>query len=212
MSDKLQPQAQNGMMPAAPGATNNIGSIDTFVANATQVQNNYIFGGGGMPTAGAVPNFGAPPKTDTGYYNLFVLDADAFVQGGFRVQRIDALQDTDLDVVKKLTSLGERELSCIRSYPTVVALRNAQYGTTAPGSVLYYGFINSVQMSETSVIFGFTKLHDISQDIFVDNAAVFGIGKACAYNEFDHPHWAVKHINVVEALRNQGVQVIVFSY
>ena len=39
-----------------------------------------------------------------------------------------------------------------------------------------------------------------------------GIGKACAYNEFDHPHWAVKHINVVEALRNQGVQVIAFSY
>lgn len=212
MSEKLQPQSQNGMMPAAPGATNNIGSIDTFVANATQVQNNYIFGGSGIPTAGAVPNFGAPPKMDTGYYNLFVLDADAFVQGGFRVQKIDALQDTGLDVVKELTSLGERELSCIRSYPTVVAMRNAQYGTTAPGSVLYYGFINSVQMSETSVIFGFTKLHDISQDIFVDNAAVFGIGKACAYNEFDHPHWAVKHINVVEALRNQEVRVIVFSY
>ena len=44
MSDKLQSQPQNGMMPAAPGATNNIGSIDTFVANANQVQNNYIFG------------------------------------------------------------------------------------------------------------------------------------------------------------------------
>ena len=212
MSDKLQPQPQNGIMSAAPGTTNNIGSIDTFVANANQVQNNYIFGGAGMPTAGATPNFGAPPKMDTGYYNLFVIDSDAFFQGGFRVQKVDALKDTEPDVVKNLTSLDERELSCIRSYPTIVAMRNAQYGTTAPGSILYYGFINSIQISETSVIFGFTKLHDISQDIFVDNAAVFGIGKACAYNEFDHPHWAVKHINVVEALRNQGVQVIVFSY
>ena len=212
MSDKLLPQPQNGIMPTAPGATNNIGSIDTFVASANQVQNNYIFGGSGIPTAGAMPNFGAPSKMDTGYYNLFVLDAEAWVQGGFRVQKVDALKDTEPDVVKNLTSLDERELSCIRSYPTIVAMRNAQYGTTAPGSILYYGFINSIQISETSVIFGFTKLHDISQDIFVDNAAVFGIGKACAYNEFDHPHWAVKHINVVEALRNQGVQVIVFSY
>ena len=212
MSDKLQPQPQNGMMPAAPGATNNIGSIDTFVANANQVQNNYIFGGGGMPTAGAMPDFGAPPKMDTGYYNLFVLDAEALVQGGFRVQKVDALKDTEPDIIKDLTSLGQRELSCIRSYPTIVAMRNAQYGTTAPGSILYYGFINSIQMSETAVIFGFTKLHDISQAIFVDNASVFGIGKAYAYNEFDHPHWAVKHINVVDALRNQGVQVIVFSY
>ena len=212
MSDKLQPQPQNGMMPAAPGATNNIGSIDTFVANANQVQNNYIFGGGGMPTAGAMPNFGAPPKMDTGYYNLFVLDAEAWVQGGFRVQKVDALKETEPDIVKNLTSLGERELSCIRSYPTIVAMRNAQYGTTAPGSILYYGFINSIQISETSVSFGFAKLHDIPQAIFVDNAVGFGIGKACAYNEFDHPHWAVKHINVVDALRNQGVQVIVFSY
>ena len=205
MSDKLQPQPQNGMMPAAPGATNNIGSIDTFVANANQVQNNYIFGGGGMPTAGAMPDFGAPPKMDTGYYNLFVLDAEALVQGGFRVQKVDALKDTEPDIIKDLTSLGQRELSCIRSYPTIVAMRNAQYGTTAPGSILYYGFINSIQMCKTSVIFGFTKLHDISQAVFVDNAAAFGIRKACAYNEFDHPHWAVKHINVVDALRNQGV-------
>lgn len=211
MSNKLQPQAQNGIISAAPGTTNNIASIDTFVANANQVQNNYIFGGG-MPVAGTVPNLGAPPKMDTGYYNLFVLDADAWVQGGFRVQKADALKDTEPDIVKNLTSLGERELSCIRSYPTIVAMRNAQYGTTAPGSILYYGFINSIQMSETSVVFGFTKLHDIPQAIFVDNAVGFGIGKACAYNEFDHPHWAVKHTNVVNALRNQGVQVIVFSY
>lgn len=211
MSDKLQSQPQNGMMPAVPGATNNIGSIDTFVASANQVQNNYIFGGG-MPATGTVPNLGVPPKMDTEYYNLFVLDAEAWVQGGFRVQKVDALQDTEPDIAKNLTPLGEGELSCTRSYPAIVAMRNVQYGTTAPGSMLYYGFINSIQLSETSIIFGFTKLHDISQAIFVDNAAVFGIGKACAYNEFDHPHWAVKHINVVEALRNQGVQVIVFSY
>lgn len=212
MSDKLQPQLQNGIMSSTPSTTNNIGAIDTFVANAGQVQNNYIFGGGGMPAAGAIPNLGAPPQMNTGYYNLFVLDAEAWVQGGFRVQKVDALQDTEPDVVKNLTSLGEIELSYIRSYPTIVAMRNTQYGTTAPSSILYYGFINSIQMSEASVLFGFTKLHDIPQDIFVDNAAIFGIGKACAYNEFDYPHWAVKHINVVDALRNQGVQVIVFSY
>lgn len=212
MSDRLQPQLQNGIKPSIPGTTNNIGSIDTFVANAGQVQNNYIFGSSGMPGAGTTPNFGAPPQMDTGYYNLFVLPFEAFTTGGFRVQKIDALKDTEEKVVKKLTLLGEREVSCIRSYPTIVATPNIQYGTTAPGSIVHYGFLNSIQVCETSVIFGFTKLQDIPQNILVDNAAVFGIGKACAYNEFDHPHWAVKQINVVEALRNQGVQAIVFSY
>lgn len=136
--------------------------------------------------------------------------SDGAVIASFR--KVDALKDTEPDIVRNLTSLGERELSCIRCYPTIVAMRNARYGTTTPGSILYYGFINSIQMSETSVVFGFTKLHDIPQAIFVDNAVGFGIGKACAYNEFDHPHWSVKHINVVDALRSQGVQVIVFSY
>ncbi|MGM9603190.1 MAG: hypothetical protein ACI3W5_16590 [Faecousia sp.] len=212
MSDKLQPQPQNKIIPSVPGTTHNIGSIDTFVANAGQVQNNYIFSSSGMPGAGMTQNFGAPPQMDTGYYNLFVLPFEAFISGGFRVQKIDALKDTEENVVKDLTLLGERELSCIRSYPTIVAMPNIQYGTTAPGSIVHYGFLNSIQVCETSVIFGFTKLQDIPQNILVDNAAIFGIGKACAYNEFDHPHWAVKHINVVEALRNQGVQVIVFSY
>lgn len=36
-------------------------------------------------------------------------------------------------------------------------MRNARYGTTTPGSILYYGFINSIQLCETSVVFGFTR-------------------------------------------------------
>lgn len=76
MSNKLHLQPQNGIIPAPPSTTNNIASVDTFVANANQVQNNYIFGGG-MPVAGTAPNFGAPPHMDMGYYNLFVLDAEA---------------------------------------------------------------------------------------------------------------------------------------
>lgn len=212
MNDKLQLHQQSGLQKIPSGATNNIGSIDTFVANANQVQNNYIFGGQGMPGPSTPPNYGVPSKTDTEYYNLFVVSKAAFVTGGFSIPKTEALQDTDKEVVEKLTSLGDQELSYIRSYPSIVAVANRQYGTIAPESFVYYGFINSIQVCDAQIIFGFTKLHDIPQSVFVDYAADFGVGKACACNEFDNPHWAVKHINVVEALRNRGVQVMVISY
>ncbi len=211
MANEIQPMKTPGVQ-LAPGNTTNIGSVDTVVAHANQVQNNYIFGGSGLPGAGAATNLGAPPKMDMNFYNLFVLPPESFINGGFRVQKTDALQDTDGDAVRQLTMLGENEQSLIRSYPTVVAMPNEQCGVATPGCTVHYGFITSIQVCDTSIIFGFMKLQEIPQSLFIDNAALFGIGRASAYNEFDRTHWAVKKVNVVEELRKLGTQVIVFSY
>ncbi len=211
MANEIQPMKATGAQPA-PGNTTNIGAVDTVVAHADQVQNNYIFGGSGLPGAGAVANLGAPPKMDMDYYNLFVLPPEAFINGGFRILKIDALQDTDGNVARRLTMLGEHELSLIRSYPTIVAMPNVQCGMATPGCTVNYGFITSIQVCDTSILFGFMKLQDIPQSLLIDNATIFGIGRASAYNEFDRTHWAVKKVNVVEELRKLGTQVIVFSY
>ncbi len=211
MANEIQPMKTAGAQPA-PGNTTNIGSVDTMVAHADQVQNNYIFGGSGLPGTGAATNLGAPPKMDMNFYNLFVLSPDSFINGGFRVQKTDALQDTDGDVVRQLTVLGENEQSLIRSYPTIVAMPNEQCGTATPGCTVNYGFITSVQVCDTSILFGFMKLQEIPKSLLIDNATLFGIGRASAYNEFDRTHWAVKKVNVVEELRKLGTQVIVFSY
>lgn len=211
MVNEIQPMKTTGAQPA-PGNTTNIGSVDTMVAHADQVQNNYIFGGSGLLGTGAVANLGAPPKMDMNYYNLFVLPPDSFINGGFRVQKTDALQDTDGDVVRQLTTLGKNEQSLIRSYPTIVAMPNEQWGTATPGCTVNYGFITSVQVCDTSILFGFMKLQEIPQSLLIDNAAQLGIGRASAYNEFDRTHWAVKKVNVVEELRKLGTQIIVFSY
>ena len=149
---------------------------------------------------------------DTNFYNLFVLPPESFISGGFCVQKIDSLQDTDGDVVRQLTTLGENERSLIRSYPSIVAMPNGQCGAATPGCTVNYGFITSIQVCDTSIVFGFMKLQEIPQSLLIDNAALFRIGKASAYNEFDRTHWAVKKVNVVEELRKLGTQVIVFSY
>lgn len=212
MSKEIQPIPPTGIQPAPENRTLNFGQVDTFVAHTDQVTTNMFFGGMGLPVDSAAYNAGLPPKMNTAFYNLFVVSNEAISQTGFYILKKDALQDTDDDIVEHLIDFGEAEVAAVRSFPTVVATQNHQCGSTDAAHLATYGFINSIQMKENTIQFGFTKLQDISQCLLIEEADTLGIGRASAYNEFDRPHWAVKRINIVEVLRGRGVQLVVLSY
>jgi len=212
MSKDLQPIPPTGIQPTPENRTLNFGQVDTFVAHTDKVTTNVFFGGTGLPVDQAAYNAGLPPKMNTAFYNLFVVSNEAISQTGFYILKKDALQDTDDDVVTHLIEFGESEIAAVRSFPTVVATQNHRCGATDATHQAAYGFINSIQMKDNTIQFGFTKLQDVPQCLLIEEAATLGIGRASAYNEFDRPHWAVKRINIVEALRNRGVQLVVLSY
>lgn len=212
MSKEIQPIPPTGIQLAPENRTLNFGQVDTFAAHTDQVTTNVFFGGTGLPVDQAGYNAGLPPKMNTAFYNLFVVSNEAVSQTGFYILKKDALQDTDDDIVEHLIEFSEAEVAAVRSFPTVVATQNHQCGSTDAAHLATYGFINSIQMKGNTIQFGFTKLQDISQCLLIEEADTLGIGKASAYNEFDRPHWAVKRINIVEALRGRGVQLVVLSY
>ncbi len=212
MSKEIQTVPPTGIQPTYESRTLNFGQVDTFVAHTDKVTTNVFFGGTGLPVDPAAHNARLPPKMNTAFYNLFVVSNEAISQTGFYVLKKDALQDTDEDVVQHLIEFGEAEMAAVRSFPTVVATQNIKYGITDATHLAAYGFINSIQMKDNTIQFGFTKLQDIPQCLLIEEATTLGIGRASAYNEFDRPHWAVKRINIVEALRSRGVQLVVLSY
>lgn len=212
MSKEIQTVPPMGIQPTHENRTLNFGQVDTFVAHTDKVTTNVFFGGTGLPVDPTAYNAGLPPKMNTAFYNLFVVSNEAISQTGFYVLKKDALQDTDEDVVQHLIEFGEAEMAAVRSFPTVVATQNTKYGITDATHLAAYGFINSIQMKDNTIQFGFTKLQDIPQCLLIEEATTLGIGRASAYNEFDRPHWAVKRINIVEALRGRGVQLVVLSY
>jgi hypothetical protein len=197
--------------PPAAGNTYNMGSVGNFLANGNQIQNYYILGGSGLPGAPAMPNLGISPCMDTGYYNLFVVPQDAHIPGGFRIPKEHILEDTAPDIYNDLCALGNREISRIKSYPAVVAAPNAQYGKTEGCSAALLGFLNSIQVCEDSVLFGFSNLLSIPLGHLIDNSDVFQIGKASAFNEFDRQHLAVKRVNIVAELHKRGIAVPFFQ-
>ena len=79
MNNKLQPVPPNGVQHSDAPSTNNFNApIDTFVAHTDAVQNNYYLGGLSLPTDRPPQGFGAPPKMDTAFYNLFVITSESF--------------------------------------------------------------------------------------------------------------------------------------
>jgi len=213
MSDKLQPMPQNGIQCNEAPSTNNFNApIDTFVAHTEAVQNNYFLSGSSLPTDRPLQSFGAPPKMNTAFYNLFVITNEAVdSNSGFSIPKELALKDTDGDIVSALTLLGKSELAAIRSYPTIVATRNHSCGTTSSWHQASYGFLNNIAVRDRTIQFCFSKLNDIPQQVLIANASTFCIGKASAYNEFDRPHWSVKRLNIIEALKHTGITVTVLA-
>ena len=211
MSNNLQHKPPTELQPV--GGSANIERIDTFNAHIDTVQNNYWFGNNGMPQSNGMPGGCMPPRMNLDYYNLFVIGSEAFsLDGTFQIQKELALQDTEGSIFAELTSLGTAELEKIRSYPTIVATPNRCYGKAEVFHIASYGFINAIRVNDTTIQFGFTKMHEVPQQLLIDRAACFGIGKASSFCELDRIHWAVKRLNVVDALRNNEIQIMVFSY
>ena len=213
MNNKLQPVPPNDIQLTGTSNTNNFNApIDTFVAHTETVQNNIFIGGQSLPTDTPPQSYGAPLKMDMRFYNLFVVTSEAFRSGNcFCIPKELALQDTDDDVAAALTMLGAQELISIRSFPTIVATKNHACGSTSSWHLASYGFLNYIEVSDSTIQFYFSKLNDIPQQTLITNADRFCIGRAPAFNEFDRPHWSVKRLNIVEALRSAGVTVTVLS-
>ena len=213
MNNKLQPKPPSKVHCSDVPSTNNFNApIDTFVAHTDAVQNNYYLGGPSLPTDRPPQGFGAPPRMDTTFYNLFVITSESVdSSNGFSIPKEQALQDTDEDIVSALTMLGELELTAIRSYPTIVATKNHGYGTTNSWHRASYGFLNDIVVRDNTILFCFSKLNDIPQQVLISNASNLCIGKASAFNEFDRPHWSVKRLNIIEALRSVGVIITVLT-
>ena len=211
MSNKLQSIPLNDM--ELKNNVTNIEKIDNFNAHVNTVQNNFVFNNSIMIQNTEIRNSGISRNINTSFYNLFIAPCEAITQTWcFTIPKVQALQDTDKNIVKLLTALGEHELEQIRSYPTILTTPNHCLGRTDEQHMAYYGFINGIKINDFSIQFGFTKLHDIPQQILIDSADYFGIKKVSAFNELDRPHWAVKEVNIIVSLRNKGIQVVDLSY
>nr|WP_294461819.1 hypothetical protein [uncultured Ruminobacter sp.] len=96
----------------------------------------------------------------------------------------------------------------LKRYPAIFADKNHSYGKTDDAQDAYLGFVKDVKIQDNGIKIYYTIITAIPQQILNEQCFEFGICGARSFNELNRTHWALKQINLIEALQKAGVQII----
>ena len=68
--------------------------------------------------------------------------------------------------------------------------------------------MKDVKIQDNGIKIYYTVITAIQQQILNEQCSEFGICGARSFNELNRTHWALKQINLIEALQKAGVQII----
>lgn len=214
MSAKLQPVVQSVLSAANTPTTINLpGDGNTIIAQANTVQQNVnlILMPGAQPLNNGIVA-GTQQTFNYNYYNLFVIGNEPFNSDHFLVPKDRALTESTMQEVKDaLASLRPEAVATIKTFPALFASENHQYGKTDDTQFAYYGFVTDIKIQDNGIKVYFRSLNAVPQQRLNNIASELGLGRASSFNELNRTHWAIKKINLVEALRDAGISVFALT-
>lgn len=209
MSKNLLPTpSKNLHAETRPAVFSQTGDKNTQIAHANSVNQvyNIIVPGMAYP-AGRTINTSVSLNLDC--YNLFVIGEEDFQGEHFIVPKERALTESMSDEAKEqFSALSADAISQIRTFPSLFASENHQYGRTDDTHMAYFGLVTNVKIQDNGIKIYFYKLSVIPQQILNEIAFKLALGRAASFNELNRTHWAIKKVNVIEELRAAGISVL----
>jgi len=187
------------------------GNHNTLIDRASNVNlivNNIPLGRRGISTVQNIP-----VSICSDFYNLFVIGGETFENDHFLVPKDRALNEnsTSFEIRDKLNSLSPEAILKIRSFPSIFASENHRYGKTDDMQTAIYGFVTDIKIQDNGIKIYYACLNYIPQQRLNELAFELGIKGTSALNELNRTHWAIKKINLVEALRDAGIPVLSYQ-
>jgi hypothetical protein len=214
MSAKLQPLIQPVLPATSTSTTINLpGDGNTLIAQANTVQQNVnlILMPGAQPLNNGIVA-GSQHTFNYNYYSLFVIGEETFNSDHFLVPKDRALTESTMQEVKDaLASLSPEAVATIKTFPAMFASENHYYGRTDDTQYAYYGFVTDIKIQDNGIKVYFRSLNPVPQQRLNDIASELGLGRASSFNELNRTHWAIKKINLIEALRDAGISVFALT-
>ena len=158
---------------------------------------------------------------DRSHYNLFVIDErdKMFTSPFFMSADVILQKGTPKDVKDNFFSMDADALERITLFPSIFTTANNGQGTTDSEHRAIYGRVENIEPQEHGYLihWGCMRFWSnpkgvpfISQMELINHAESFGLGVAPCSNELDEVHWAIKKLNVIEALSKIGIEAMVF--
>lgn len=141
------------------------------------------------------------------YYNLFVLEDEDYREGIFSIARSVALQKYTHDI-DRFKVLSAEIINDIQNFPCLFTMRNEHYNRTSDSKVCIAGKLTEVSPRGSVIRFRFKYYAPgITQNIINENPQDFGIATASLRNELDVEHWAIKKIDLFNALSMHSIDI-----
>jgi len=152
------------------------------------------------------------PRYHNSYYNLFVLDDNAYEQGEFYIAAQYALTkeaDVDPHITKHFSDLFDNPdtFAEIKTLPSLFMSKNTSHKRTEKSKSAHYGVVDNIVNEDTRIKVFWTKLKAIQQQTLNEAAKELGISATTARNELDSPRWSIKQFDLIPALEGVGIPV-----
>jgi hypothetical protein len=198
------------------------GKSMTNVENHGNVANQTVINIQNMTGSIASPCFVMPPQVtttgitggttftmNTDYYNLFVITDESFSERHFVVPKDRALTESMAEESKALFSaLGDEAIAKIKTFPSLFASENHQYGRTDDDHNAIFGLVLNVRVQDNGIKIHFHPLCAVPQQRLNEIAFKIAIQGASSFNELNRTHWAIKRLNLIEELKAAGISVL----
>ena len=143
------------------------------------------------------------------FFNLFVIDSDKLKKSGsFTIPKEESLSECvarDLgDDVLRLTDMGK---GFLKTLPCLFATKNIRRDGEWRHQKVRIGVITEIDDNPDSAIkIEYQTFTSVSQVLINEARERLSIEGRPRYNELDHQHWTVKKVNLLDALKEMGVQ------
>ena len=206
MSDDIQ-LANNGLPIVTDPHTviHNSGDDLTLINNNQGGTINFVF----APTNGALYN--AATKISSEYYNLFVVGDESFNEGFFLIDKERALTVSEgvaADISEQFASLSPEAQALIKTFPSIFASENHQYGHTDEAQLAVFGVVTDIRIQENGIKIYYQRFCNIPQQRLNEIMLRLAIRGSSSFNELNRTHWTIKRINLIKELRAAGISVL----
>lgn len=206
MSDDIQPASSSLPIVTAPHTViQNSGDDLTLINNNQGGTINLVY----ASSNGALYN--AATTISSEYYNLFVVGDEQFNEGSFLIDKERALtiaEDVDPDISEQFASLSPEAQALIKTFPSIFAGENLQYGHTDGTQLAVFGVVTDIRIQENGIKIHYQRFCTIPQQRLNEIRLRLSIKGSSSFNELDRTHWTIKRINLTEELRAAGIRVL----
>ena len=159
------------------------------------------------PGAGGIVNTSVALNMD--YYNLFVIGNETLCDGHYTGPKERALTESMSPEVKaQFSALSEEAVLQIKTFPSLFASENHDYGKTDDDHQACFGLVTGVKIQDNGIKIYFRPLWTVPQQKLNEIASKIALQGASSFNELNRTHWAIKKVNLIEELKAAGISVL----